>query len=163
MERAVLGGGNMITMNEFINLEKGDKIEYRFNGDWLETECTSDAFYNSDCSEPNWEVETKNCVLSVYNDINILRKANVTVGSFLNDKEKMSDFILISKEDFLESYSYLDENDYVATIVDILERLELDIIGDLIDDAENLEGKEIGSIVLSQMMIDWLSSKKKED
>ena len=82
--------------------------------------------------------------------------------SFINDKEKMSDFILISKEEFLESYSYLTEESYVATVVDILERLELDIVGDLIEDAENLEGKEIGSIVLSQMMIDWLSTKKKE-
>lgn len=81
-------------------------------------------------------------------------------NSFISDKEKMSDFILISKKEFLESYSYLEQKDYEATIKDIVKRLDLDIVGDLIDDAKNLEGKEVGTIVLSQMMVEWLSGKE---
>ena len=35
---------------------------------------------------------------------------------FINDEEKMRDFYELSKEEFLNSYSYLTENDYEATI-----------------------------------------------
>lgn len=42
--------------------------------------------------------------------------------SFLTDSEKMYDFFRISKEDFLETYSYLTEEEYQAT-VDKLEKL----------------------------------------
>lgn len=34
---------------------------------------------------------------------------------FLDDKEKMRDFFVISKEEFLFSYSYLDEEEYNLT------------------------------------------------
>ena len=43
---------------------------------------------------------------------------------FLGDEPKMHDFLTIGKEDFLESYSYLTEEDYEATykaVMDILE------------------------------------------
>ena len=39
--------------------------------------------------------------------------------SFIDDKEKMRDFADLSKEDFLNSYSYLNEDDYLATLKDI--------------------------------------------
>lgn len=36
--------------------------------------------------------------------------------SFDDDREKMRDFAEISKDDFLYSYSYLEEEDYDATV-----------------------------------------------
>lgn len=39
------------------------------------------------------------------------------------DGEKMSDFIKLSKDDFLESYSYLSEKDYNDTLKQIKNRL----------------------------------------
>ena len=35
---------------------------------------------------------------------------------FIDDEEKMRDFYKLSKEEFLNSYSYLTENDYEKTI-----------------------------------------------
>ena len=38
-----------------------------------------------------------------------------TVNSFVDDREKMRDFYFLSKDEFLESYSYLTEEEYNAT------------------------------------------------
>ena len=38
--------------------------------------------------------------------------------SFINDEEKMNDFHNLSKEQFLESYSYLSEEEYDSTFID---------------------------------------------
>jgi len=35
---------------------------------------------------------------------------------FVDDKEKMADFRLLSKEEFLKSYSYLTEKEYDDTV-----------------------------------------------
>lgn len=37
-------------------------------------------------------------------------------NDFINDEEKMIDFVNLSKEDFLLSYSYLTESDYDETM-----------------------------------------------
>ena len=45
---------------------------------------------------------------------------------FTDDKEKMVDFMILSKEDFLNSYSYLSEEECVLTynkIVKITDRM----------------------------------------
>ena len=39
-----------------------------------------------------------------------------TSGNFINDKEKMRDFKILSKEEFLSSYSYLTEAEYDNTM-----------------------------------------------
>lgn len=36
--------------------------------------------------------------------------------SFLNDMEKMQDFLALTKEEFLQSYSYLTEKEYDETL-----------------------------------------------
>lgn len=36
-------------------------------------------------------------------------------GNFINDEEKMNDFFELSKSEFLESYSYLTEEEYDNT------------------------------------------------
>ena len=38
---------------------------------------------------------------------------------FIDDKEKMRDFIALDKEDFLKSYSYLTEKDYDETKMEV--------------------------------------------
>ena len=39
----------------------------------------------------------------------------VSTVSFIDDKEKMKDFYILSKEEFLKSYSYLNEIEYDLT------------------------------------------------
>ena len=36
--------------------------------------------------------------------------------SFITDKEKMRDFKILTKEEFLKSYSYLTETEYNLTV-----------------------------------------------
>ena len=40
---------------------------------------------------------------------------NIKITPFVNDGEKMRDFFDLTKEEFLESYSYLTEEEYDAT------------------------------------------------
>lgn len=40
--------------------------------------------------------------------------------SFADDEEKMHDFMVLSMEEFLESYSYLDVEDYYATYDEVM-------------------------------------------
>lgn len=43
--------------------------------------------------------------------------------SFIGDREKMIDFFQVSKTEFLQSYSYLTEKEYNATVIDCLKRI----------------------------------------
>ena len=43
--------------------------------------------------------------------------------SFIYDKEKMKDFFRLSKRDFLNSYSYLSEQEYNSTFIDVYKRI----------------------------------------
>lgn len=36
--------------------------------------------------------------------------------SFLNDYEKMVDFLTMRKDEFLQSYSYITEEEYIVTL-----------------------------------------------
>ena len=47
---------------------------------------------------------------------------NFKAGNFIDDTEKMRDFQTLSKEDFLESYSYLTEEEYENTMQIALQR-----------------------------------------
>ena len=40
--------------------------------------------------------------------------------SFISDEEKMKDFYLLSKDEFLQSYSYLTEEEYLLTLEELL-------------------------------------------
>ena len=39
--------------------------------------------------------------------------------SFTDDKEKMRDFYILSKQEFLQSYSYLTELEYDLTVKEV--------------------------------------------
>lgn len=43
--------------------------------------------------------------------------------SFAGDREKMIDFFPLSKTEFLQSYSYLTEEEYNATVIDCIKRI----------------------------------------
>lgn len=47
----------------------------------------------------------------------------VEFWSFIDDEEKMRDLLVMSKYDFLDSYSYLTEPEYDATIQNVMEIL----------------------------------------
>ena len=47
----------------------------------------------------------------------MIQTKNTTGLSFIDDKEKMRDFLKLSKEEFLNSYSYLTKEDYETTEV----------------------------------------------
>ena len=49
---------------------------------------------------------------------------NITGYDFADDMNKMHDFMLLSKDEFLSSYSYLNEDDYYATYNAIMEMLK---------------------------------------
>lgn len=42
--------------------------------------------------------------------------------TFIEDTEKMKDFLKLNKEDFLKSYSYLLEEEYDATVWEYIKR-----------------------------------------
>lgn|GEM_PF-3173396 len=42
--------------------------------------------------------------------------------TFIEDKEKMKDFLKLNKWDFLKSYSYLYEEEYDATVWEYIKR-----------------------------------------
>ncbi len=42
--------------------------------------------------------------------------------TFIEDTEKMKDFLKLNKQDFLKSYSYLHEVEYDATVLEYIKR-----------------------------------------
>ena len=49
---------------------------------------------------------------------------NITGYDFTDDMNKMHDFMLLSKDEFLSSYQYLNEDDYYATYNAIMKMLK---------------------------------------
>ena len=78
--------------------------------------------------------------------------------SFINDQEKMIDFFTTTKEQFLNFYSYLTEEEYEATQKDVLNRSGYWNAEALSEDTET-DGAVIGKIVMSIMMTEWLQNK----
>lgn len=66
------------------------------------------------------------------------------VSNFIDDKEKMNDIFKLSKSEFLNSYSYLTEEDYQATIDKMWEELSdipVNNTGEIIEDKFYIWGK----------------------
>ena len=78
--------------------------------------------------------------------------------SFINDQEKMVDFFTITKEVFLNFYSYLTEEEYEETKKDVLTRSGYWNAEALSEDGD-INGIEIGKIIQSIMMTEWLLNK----
>lgn len=76
---------------------------------------------------------------------------------FLNDMDKMDDFFNISKEEFLTSYDYLTEEDYMETQLALHEGDLVSNIADLFRQAENmyideLNDRDTGWLVTSEQL-----------
>lgn len=68
-------------------------------------------------SESDFTYVCKGCrrkFANTYNDLVNLRKKEVK--SFADDSDKVLDLLLLSKEEFLKSYSYITEEEYDATV-----------------------------------------------
>jgi len=75
------------------------------------------------------------------------RKNSLLVESFIDDEEKMIDFIALSKEEFLKSYSYINEESYNLTVKELIKQhftmKELDYIASACSNyIEDLEIKQ---------------------
>jgi hypothetical protein len=58
------------------------------------------------------------------------------IASFINDENKMKDFKILSKKEFLESYSYINSESYDLTLKIIKEGKCIDC-GEVIDNTKN--------------------------
>lgn len=61
--------------------------------------------------------------------------------SFIDDKEKMNDFYKLSKEEFLNSYSYLTEEEYNETLMEIDAKKLITIAEKTLKENEEYEGE----------------------
>lgn len=48
----------------------------------------------------------------------------IALSDFLDDEEKMIDFIKLSKDEFLDSYSYLTDEEYDLTLDKLMKKLK---------------------------------------
>ena len=71
---------------------------------------------------------------------------------FMPDQEKMVDFFILSKEEFLASYSYLTDEDYEATVKEVIKASGYWNP----KSCEGFDGRELRDIVLGCMMTLWL-------
>jgi hypothetical protein len=78
--------------------------------------------------------------------------------SFINEQEKMIDFFTITKDEFLNFYSYITEEEYEETKKDVLARSNYWNAEALAEDGD-IDGIVIGKIVQSIIMTEWLLNK----
>ena len=76
------------------------------SGEYAETDYSTFVHYEIDFGKENWKEDLEDAMCRALIDFYI---------SFVDDAEKMADFKVLSKEDFLASYSYLTEEEYDAT------------------------------------------------
>ena len=81
-----------------------------------------------------------------------------TAGSFVDDVEKMIDFFLMDKKDFLEFYSYLTEEDYKATCEDVIKKSDY-WNTDWTKNNPDMGGKELRDICFGIMITEWLEKR----
>ena len=75
---------------------------------------------------------------------------------FMYDQEKMVDFFILSKEEFLKSYSYLTDEDYEATVKEVIKAS-----GYWNPRAcEGFDGTKLRDIVFGCMATLWLCKKE---
>lgn len=108
-----------ITPEEFQKLKKGDIIHIKCGETFYKGIVCAKPFYNSDSDAPCWEVETNNGFCDICSIYMPNRKPRFS-DPFISEPEKMLDFLYLSKDEFLESYSYLTEEEYNATVDAVL-------------------------------------------
>ena len=111
-----------INQKEFENLKKGKTVYILCAGVYCRSVVCGKPFYNTDTNPPLWEVETNNGFSDMYS-IYLPQKKPAFDSPFIDDSAKMLDFLYLSKDEFLESYSYLTEEEYNATVDAVLKLL----------------------------------------
>jgi hypothetical protein len=79
---------------------------------------------------------------------------------FIFDKAKMVDFFILSKDEFLASYSYLEEEEYDDTVQEVIDCIDRRVGGyeNTSDMKEYTEdGSDLRDVVLGLMMSEWLT------
>lgn len=80
---------------------------------------TTVAVYNLDTGNTKilyvGDVDTMVEGMLEFNVYEYLENRNNSKNTFVDDNEKMKDFYVLSKEEFLKSYSYLTDAEYEAT------------------------------------------------
>jgi hypothetical protein len=73
---------------------------------------------------------------------------------FTTDWEKMRDFFKLTQEEFLESYEYVSEEEYIATarIVAKADNPNFDIEQKFIDTVNSLEGRDLMYFLIQDCM-----------
>lgn len=79
----------MLTLTEFHNLKKGDKVFVRIYDTLAESEVMNEPFYNSDTDEPDWEVETSNGFCYIYSLYKIINEIKEGENIMNNEKIKI--------------------------------------------------------------------------
>ena len=80
-------------------------------------------------------------------------------NSFIDDQEKMIDFFLISRDEFLRFYPYLTKEDYDATVRDVIDKSEY-WHSRWYDENPNMDGRALRDIALGIMLVNWLTGGK---
>ena len=76
--------------------------------------------------------------------------------SFISDEEKMIDFFVSSREEFLKFYSYLSDEDYTKTVHDIIDKSGY-WHKEWYEDNPDKDGRDLKDIVFGLMATDWLN------
>lgn len=77
---------------------------------------------------------------------------------FMPDQEKMVDFFILSKEEFLASYSYLTDEDYEETVKEVIKASGYYNPGA----CEDFDGRELRDVILGCIMTKMLCDKRRE-
>lgn len=106
------------SLKEFQEIKKGDVLKVNEIKELLIA--TGDAFYNADCDEPDWEVETNNNFISYENDIWIQceHEAIFSSGLYLNYTgcytDKYDLFIICNEPNSTEDIDYEKIDDFMT-------------------------------------------------
>lgn len=70
--------------------------------------------------------------------------------NFIDDEEKMNDFIFMTKEEFLKSYSYLSENEYDKTLYEFVKGKIDELVKDEANGFEDVDISKINLIMQNE-------------
>jgi len=72
-----------------------------------------------EAEKPDFELSTLEEVIAEEEISKFINDTTIEYTSFITDKEKMRDFEILTKEEFLNSYSYITEAEYDLTVKEV--------------------------------------------
>lgn len=69
-----------IRLEDFQKIKKGDRVYCAVGNEIYPQKALSDAFYNADCDEPDWEVETVNGFYN-WDSVYVKKQSQTSVGA----------------------------------------------------------------------------------